>query len=135
RVRRIVAARALVALVVAAGVGVWGLHAHPVQTDDPFLGLIAIEKPLVFRVLAYGYATLWFTTPFFAASLVTSALAIVVSRYPGTARSRPLPPYPQPEARPTPTPVLGEAHFPRTQGLAPEPTWLPIHQRGLCRGA
>src|SRR5205814_1785378 len=57
-VRRIVAARELLAMIVAAGVGVWGLHAHPVQTDDPFLGLIAIEKPLVFHVLAYGYATL-----------------------------------------------------------------------------
>jgi hypothetical protein len=132
--RRIVAARGLLALMVAAGVGLWGLHAHPVQIDDPFLGLMAIQKPFVFRLLAYGYATLWFTTPFFAASLVTSVLAIVISRYPDTARSRPLPPYPEPETRPTPTLVLGEAHFARTSGPAPEPTWLTIPQRGLYTG-
>jgi hypothetical protein len=132
--RRIVAARGLLALMVAAGVGLWGLHAHPVQIDDPFLGLMAIQKPVVFRLLAYGYATLWFTTPFFATSLVTSVLAIVVSRYPDTARSRPLPPYPEPEIRPTPTLVLGEAHFARTSGPAPEPTWLTIPQRGLYTG-
>jgi hypothetical protein len=49
--RRIVAARGLLALMVAAGVGMWGLHAHPVQIDDPFLGLIAIQKPFVFGLL------------------------------------------------------------------------------------
>jgi hypothetical protein len=32
----------------------------------------------VLNVLAYGYATLWFTTPFFATSLVTSMAAIIV---------------------------------------------------------
>ena len=69
----IVRARVLLAMVVAACVGVWGLHLYPVQTENPFLGLIQLERPFVFQVLAYGYATLWFTTPFLAASLVTPA--------------------------------------------------------------
>jgi hypothetical protein len=60
---------------VAAGVGTWGLHAYPVRTDDVFLALVEARKPFVFQVLAYIYATLWFTTPFFATSLVTSVLA------------------------------------------------------------
>jgi hypothetical protein len=105
-----------------------------VPIDDPFLGLIALEKPSVFRALAYGYATLWFTTPFFAASLVTSVFTIVLSRYPASTRSRALPPYPEPEARQTPALVLGEAHFPRAAGPAPQPTWLTIPQRGLYTG-
>ncbi len=133
-VRSLVAARGLVALIVAMGVGVWGLHAYPMPADDPFLALIAIQKPVVFHVLAYGYGALWFTTPYVAASLVTSVLAILVLRHPAGTRSRPLPPYPPPEHRPAPAVVLGETHVPRASGPAPEPTWLMIPQRGLYTG-
>ena len=83
----IVGARVLLALVVAACAGLWGLHLYPVQIENPFLGLIQLERPFVFQVLAYGYATLWFTTPFLAASLVTSLLAIIVYRYATDAMS------------------------------------------------
>ena len=44
----IVDARVLVAMVVAAGVTVWGLHLYQVQTANPFLGLIQLERPFVF---------------------------------------------------------------------------------------
>ena len=133
-VRTILGARSLVAMVMAAATGAWGLHAYPIQIDNPFLGLIAIQKPFVFLLLTYGYAALWFTTPFLAASLVTSLLAIVVFRYPARMRIGALPPYPPPESRPTPMLVLGERHFTRTTGPAPEPTWLTIPQRGLYTG-
>ena len=63
-----------------------------------FLGLIAEQAPHVYRLLAYGYATLWFLTPYFAASLLMSLVAIVVYRRAPSARVRPLPPYPYPEA-------------------------------------
>jgi hypothetical protein len=33
-----------------------------------YLQLIELRSPAVFAVLVYGYATLWFTTPFFALS-------------------------------------------------------------------
>src|SRR5690606_35210600 len=92
------------------------------------------QAPGVFRFLAYGYAALWFTTPFFAASLLTSLLAIVVYRSAPKPRVRPLPPYPQPEHRPAPMLVLGESHHPTTPGRAPEPRWLTIPQRGLYTG-
>ena len=112
----IVRARALLAMVVAACVGLWGLHLYPVQTESPFLGLIQLERPFVFQVLAYGYATLWFTTPFLTASPVTSLLATIVYRYPQTTRARALPPYTPPESRPAPTLVRGETHFLRAAG-------------------
>ena len=60
-------------MLVAAGVGAWGLQAYPVDRDNVFLQLIELRSPTVFRVLVYGYATLWFTTPFFAASLADVA--------------------------------------------------------------
>ena len=75
----------------------WGLRAYPVSRDDVFLGLIGERAPGVLSVLTYGYATLWFTTPYFAASLLMSLVAIVVYRRAPRARVRPLPPYPQPE--------------------------------------
>jgi len=73
--------------------------------------LIALRTPAIFQMLAYGYATIWFTTPFFAASLVTSMIAILAYHRLPTGRSRPLPPYAMPETRPTPSLILGEAHF------------------------
>ena len=45
-------------MVAAAIVGGWGLHTYPVQINNPFLALIALEKPFAFAVLSYGYATL-----------------------------------------------------------------------------
>jgi len=132
--RAFLEARLLVAMLLATVVGVWGLHTYPVRGDNPVLGLIALQKPMVYALLTYGYATLWFTTPFLVASLLTSVVAIVALRHPGTPRSRPLPPYPTPEARPTPTIVLGESHLARTPGPAPQPAWLTIPQRGLYTG-
>jgi hypothetical protein len=132
--RSIVEARRAAALGVAAAIGTWGLTAYPLPRENVFLGLIAAETPGVFHVLAYGYATLWFTTPFFAASLFMSLAAIVVYRRVPTARFRPLPRYPAPETRPAPMLVLGEAHFATTPGRAPNPQWLTVPQRGLYTG-
>ena len=132
--RTVLEARGLVAMLAAAGVGTWGLHTYPLRTDDVFLALIELRNPPVFRLLAYGYATLWFTTPFFLASLLTSAVAIVVYRRAPSARLRRLPTYPQPESRDTPSLVLGETHSLTAPGRDAMPTWLTIPQRGLYTG-
>ena len=133
-VRAIVEARALVAMSVAAVVGTWGLHAYPVNDENVYLALIALRNPMAFHVLVYGYATLWFSTPFCTASFVLSGLTIAVYRHVPTARLHPLPSYPEPETRVTPTLVLGEAHFPTVPGRAPTPGWITIPQRGLYTG-
>ncbi len=132
--RTILQGRAVLALLVAAVVGTWGLHAFPVPTDNPFLALIAARRPHVFAVLSYGYATLWFTTPYLMASIVASLVTIVVFRTMPSVAYRPLPAYPEPEERPAPTLVLGETHEIAAPGRSPEPTWLTIPQRGLYTG-
>ena len=114
--------------------GVLGVHTYPVDRGNVYLQLIELRSPAVFLVLVYGYATLWFTTPFFALSIVASLVTIVAYRYPEGERARPLPAYVPPERRPSPTLVLGEAHFETTSGRAPAPTWLTIPQRGLYTG-
>jgi hypothetical protein len=132
--QQLLAARVLLGLIATALVGTWGVLTYPVDVENPFLGLIALQKPAVFHVLSYGYATVWFTSTFFAMSLVSSVALIVASRYPQHVERRPLPPYPHPETRPTPSLVLGEAHLPRACGPAPQPTWLTVPQRGLYTG-
>jgi hypothetical protein len=109
-------------------------HEDPVSHDDVFLGLIGERAPRVLAALTYGYATLWFTTPYYAASLLMSLMAIVVYRRAPSTRVRPLPPYPHPEQRPTPMLVLGETHNHTTPGPAARPEWLTIPQRGLYTG-
>jgi hypothetical protein len=132
--RTILDARGVVAMLIAAAVGTWGLHVYPVRSDGVFVALIELRTPILFQVLAYGYAALWFTTPFFLASLLTSVLAIVVYRHAPTARCRDLPPYPEPETREHPSLVLGETHSLTAPGRAAVPTWLTIPQRGLYTG-
>src|SRR5438105_88934 len=132
--RTVVDARAPLGLLAAAVVCTWGLRTYPLDADDPYLAFIHVQKPGIFCLLVYGYATLWFTTPWIATSVITSVLAMVAYRRRETARMHPLAAYPAPETRPTPTLVLGESHFPRRRGRAPEPTWLTIPQRGLYTG-
>lgn len=127
-------ARLLMAFAIAAGVGTYGLRAFPVSVDEVFLGVIEARRPDLFRGLAYGYAFLWFTTPFYIASLMASLFAIVAYRSAPNAKFRALPPYPAPETRPAPTLVLGETHHPTHTGRAAEPTWLTVPQRGLYTG-
>src|SRR5436190_2506164 len=132
--RTLVEARAVIAMTIAAGVGMWGLHTYPVQTDDVFVALVELRKPALFQMLACGYATLWLSTPFFLASLLTSLLAIVVYRSAPAIRYRTLPCYPEPETREQPSLVLGETHSLTKPGRASEPAWLTIPQRGLYTG-
>src|SRR5712692_9346050 len=75
--RTMLDARPLVAMIVAAGVGTWGLSAYPLPMDNVFLEIMALRNPAVLQLLGYTYATFWFTTPFLATSLLLSVLAIV----------------------------------------------------------
>ena len=133
-IRAILEQRALVALAIAMGVGTVGLRAFPVDRTNVYLQLVELQHPTAFLVLVYGYATLWFTTPFFAASMLGSLTTIIAYRRPVRTRQRALPPYVSPERRPAPSLVLGETHFETANGRAPQPSWLEIPQRGLYTG-
>ena len=75
--RRVLEQRAVLAMLLATGVGVLGVHTYPIDRGNVYLQLIELRSPAVFLVLVYGYATLWFTTPFFALSIVASLVTIV----------------------------------------------------------
>jgi len=132
--RSVLDRRALIVMLIAAITGLWGLHAYPFPEDNVFLGFVELRSPMLFHALAYGYAACWFTTPFFAGSMVASLVAILAYTHAPAMRMRRLPPYPAPEDRQAPMVILGETHLGMTPGPAPDPTWLAIPQRGLYTG-
>ena len=96
--------------------------------------MIELRSPAVFLVLVYGYATLWFTTPFFALSIVASLATIVAYRYPEGERARPLPRTCPRAAAITDARARRNAFRNDNGTRAPAPTWLTIPQRGLYTG-
>ena len=86
-IRALVDMRGLTAMAIAAATGVWGVTTYPPAADNVFLQLIALREPVIFRALMHGYAALWFSTSFMAASFVLSMAAIVAYRRPPTPRN------------------------------------------------
>ena len=66
--------RVVVAMLIALGVGAAGVHTYPVDRGNVYLQIIELRNTAAFLVLVYGYATLWFTSTFFAASMLGSLL-------------------------------------------------------------
>ena len=71
--RRLIEVRMLMALAIAAGVGIGGLRAFPIRSDQVFLAVIEARHPGAYDALVYGYAALWFSTPFWIASMIALA--------------------------------------------------------------
>ena len=88
--RTLVDARGPVGLMVAALICVWGLRTYALDADDVYLAFIHLQKPAIFWLLVYGYATLWFTTPWIATSVVLSLLGMIVYRQVTEKRDRSL---------------------------------------------
>ena len=126
--------RAVFNLAVAAVVGTAGQGAWPFPADNVFLAVIDARKPWLFDGLAYLYATLWFSTPFVALSIVTALATIAVLRGERATAYTALPAYPDPTTRPDLFVVLGEQHHPTKPMPVSRPTWLTIPRRGLHTG-
>ena len=120
--------------------GTAGLHAYPVDRGNVFLQLIELRNPAAFLVLVYGYATLWFTTPFFAASML--GVADGHRRVPST-RPRQTPRRCRPTRSPSSDPrrrsCSARRHFETTTGpcaaalVADDSAARPLHRRHGAR--
>lgn len=126
--------RVMLSLALSAIAGGLGLHVYPFPSDNPILGLVQLERPLVYAGFLYTYATLWFTTPFFLASIALSLVYIFAARRDGNPTYLPLPSYPALATRRAPFLVLGEQHHRTAPGRASGPSWLIIPERGLYTG-
>ena len=73
--------RAVVSLAGTVLVGVLGLQIWSFPVTDPMLALVAAQRPALYRVLLYGYATLCLSTPFVLLhALASSCLSTVADR-------------------------------------------------------
>src|SRR3990172_5815596 len=84
------------ALLFAATVGALAHWRFPLDQRDPYLRLVAIRSPRVYQGLTLVRGTLFFTTPFLAASMLLSAGLLFSPRPPGAGPARPPPPIPIP---------------------------------------
>lgn len=132
--RAVLEYRAPITLAVAGVVGVVGLHAWPFPVDNVFLAVLEARKPWLFDGLEYLYATLWFSTPFVALSIVSALVTIAVLRAGCATAYAALPAYPDPARRGELFLVLGEAHHATKPVRVPRPSWLTIPRRGLHTG-
>ena len=132
--RLLIQHRVTVSLACTAILGTVGLSLWPYPMHEPLVMLIALRRPIVGAIFAYGYATLWFTTPFLLLNVVASFVYVFVARFDPSAPSDPLPPYPAVETRTDLFVVLGEQHQRTKPGRATCPEWLVIPERGLYTG-
>jgi hypothetical protein len=126
--------RVVVAMLIALGVGAAGVHTYPVDRANVYLQIIELRNPAAFLVLAYGYAALWFTTPFLAASMLGSLTAIVAcpstcSRQTAVAAASRTGTAIGTRAR------ARESHLETTNGRAPQPSWLTFLSAGSTRAS
>ena len=126
--------RFVISLAGSAVVGAAGVSYWPFPSTNPFLGLVAGQRPDVHAALAYGYATVWFTTPFFVLSAALSVVYIFAGRGARIERPGALPPYPDARQRRELSLVIGEQHHATEPGPSANPRWLTIPERGLYTG-
>src|SRR5262249_15941325 len=81
-----------------------------------------------------SYATLWFTSTFFLASIASSFMYVFLTRWDKAEPRVPLPPYPAPDTRDDLFLVLGEQHHRTSPEPSAAPTWLTVPERGLYTG-
>jgi hypothetical protein len=126
--------RIVLSLGVSAVGATLGLHAYPFPADHVVLTLIHLVRPGLYAGFMYAYATLWFTSAFFLASIGVSCVSIFVGRGIRRTAAAALPPYPAPDSREDLFLVLGEQHQRTSPARAAQPTWLTIPERGLYTG-
>ena len=131
---RVTEYRVALSLGASALMGTLGLHAYPFPADHAALALVHAVRPVLFAGFTYAYATLWFTSAFFVASIGMSCVTIFAGRGSKGTVTAPLPPYPAPERREDLCLVLGEQHRRTSPDRASQPSWLAIPERGLYTG-
>jgi hypothetical protein len=132
--RELVEHRLLISLGLSAACGLMLQSLYPIHESNSLLRLIALERPAIYRGLAWSYALFLYSTPFLVSSILFS-LAYVHFYAPNTERTAGrLPEYPDPRSRRNLFLVVGEAH----QQVKPEPSsnprWIAIPERGLYTG-
>jgi hypothetical protein len=132
--QRILNSKHLVALVLAAAMGMTLYFRVPFPEGNTFLLIMALRSPSSFEVLKYSYTLFLFSTPYIGYSVVLSGLYIFALKAKQRIRAGRLPLFPDPRKRDDLFLVVGEVHNPRKQVPVENPHWFVIPERGLFTG-
>jgi hypothetical protein len=133
-VRTLVENRFLLSLGISAACGIFLTSTSPLNTANPFLRLIALERPPVFHAIAWSYGLFLYSTPFLACSMIFSLLYVHLYRNEPGAVAGTLPPFPNPRTRADLSLIVGEVHRQLVPMPGSSPHWLSIPERGLYTG-
>lgn len=133
-VRLLVENRFLLSLGLSVASGIVFTSLYPLNTADPFLRLIALERSSACHVIEWSYGVFLFSTPFLACSMIFSLMYVHLYQSDTDAAAGSLPPYPNPRTRADLFLILGEAHRQFVSIPSNNPRWLSIPERGLYTG-
>jgi hypothetical protein len=133
-IRPLVEYRIVLALGMSVASGIVLNSMFPLNTANPFLRLIELERPLVFHAVVWSYGLFLYSTPFIACSMIFSLLYVHLYRSEQESSAGSLPPYPNPLTRKDLSLIVGEVHRQLVPIPSAAPQWLSIPERGLYTG-
>ena len=133
-VRPLIEYRIVLALGMSATVGIVLNSMFPVNTANPFMRLIELERPAAFHAVVWSYDLFLYSTPFITCSMIFSLLYVHFYRSEQKLDPGSLPPYPNPRTRTDLSLILGEVHRQLIPTPSAAPQWLSIPERGLYTG-
>ena len=117
--------------VIVGSVGHWRF---PLDQKDPYLRLIRLNSPRTYKTFTVLRGAMFFSTPFFAATMLLSAGFVFGPRRRGSRNPGVLPAYSHPATREQLSLIVGERHHPTRVEPAMEPSWITMLDRGLYCG-
>jgi len=132
--RPLVEYRVILSFGLSAACGVMPDSLYPLQAQNPFLQLVALERPAIFHLLIWSYSIFLYSTPFLVLSILFSLAYIHLYEPKSDRLAGALPPYPDPMRRAELFLVAGEVQRQLKQGPSPDPRWLVIPEGALYTG-
>ncbi len=126
--------RMLLSLGLSVACGIVLQSLYPMNTTDPMLRLIALERPAIFHGLLWSYNFFLYSTPFLGISILFSLAYVHFYKGQIERAAGALPPCPDPRTRANLALVVGEVHRQLVPQPSPNPRWLIIPERGLYTG-
>lgn len=130
----IIAYRVVLSVGAAASASIMLHTLWPWPATVPLLRYFALQRPLLYVVVARGYDWFLFTTPFLLCSMILSLVYVHVYRRAVEATAGSLPALPDPMSRRDLVLVLGEVHQRLLPSPSADPRWLEIPELGLYTG-
>src|SRR5580658_6567783 len=125
-IRPLVDNRIVLALGMSVACGIVLNSMFPLNTANPFLRLIELERPPIFHAVAWSYNLFLYSTPFIACSMIFSLLYVHLYRSEQELAAGSLPPYSNPRTRTDLNLIVGEIHRQLVPAPSPSPQWLSI---------